>query len=123
MHEAAGGAGVYRWQQFCQKQSREVRRYGGSWVALGAVLQAGHRGAMAQLELLWAAAVLMLLGAAVSACVRCQLSGKVLPWARGPRGWPGGCFHSGVSPQHGGVLGASSSGGCRRGLGSPQRVS
>nr|XP_021133106.2 linker for activation of T-cells family member 2 isoform X2 [Anas platyrhynchos] len=30
---------------------------------------------MAQLELLWAAAALMLLGAAVSACVRCQLSG------------------------------------------------
>ncbi|XP_035199206.1 linker for activation of T-cells family member 2 isoform X2 [Oxyura jamaicensis] len=29
---------------------------------------------MAQLELLWAAAALMLLGAAVSACVRCQLS-------------------------------------------------
>ncbi|XP_035415074.1 linker for activation of T-cells family member 2 isoform X3 [Cygnus atratus] len=30
---------------------------------------------MAQLELLWVAAALMLLGAAVSACVRCQLSG------------------------------------------------
>ncbi|KAM7088636.1 linker for activation of T-cells family member 2 isoform 1-T2 [Ciconia maguari] len=29
---------------------------------------------MAQLELLWAAAVLMLLGAAVSLCVKCQLS-------------------------------------------------
>ncbi|XP_009883484.1 PREDICTED: linker for activation of T-cells family member 2-like [Charadrius vociferus] len=30
---------------------------------------------MAQLELLWAAAALMLLGAAVSLCVKCQLSG------------------------------------------------
>lgn len=118
-----GDEQVHRWQLFYQKQSREVRRYGGSRVALGAVLQAGHRGVMAQLELLWAAAALMLLGAAVSACVRCQLSGKVLPWARGPRGWPGGCFPSGVSPQHGGVLGASSLGGCRMGLGSPQRVS
>ncbi|XP_035415072.1 linker for activation of T-cells family member 2 isoform X1 [Cygnus atratus] len=39
------------------------------------IQQAGHRGAMAQLELLWVAAALMLLGAAVSACVRCQLSG------------------------------------------------
>lgn len=87
------------------------------------MLQAGHRGAMAQLELLWVAAALMLLGAAVSACVKCQLSGKVLPWARGPRGWPGGCFPSGVSPLQGGVLGACSSGGCRMGLGSPQGVS
>jgi len=34
---------------------------------------------MAQLELLWVAAALMLLGAAVSLCVKCQLSGKALP--------------------------------------------
>lgn len=34
---------------------------------------------MAQLELLWAAAALMLLGATVSLCIKCQLSGKVPP--------------------------------------------
>uniref|UniRef100_A0A8D0FSA1 Linker for activation of T-cells family member 2 n=1 Tax=Strix occidentalis caurina TaxID=311401 RepID=A0A8D0FSA1_STROC len=38
---------------------------------------------MAQLELLWAAAVLMFFGAAVSLCVKCQLSGKALPTSFG----------------------------------------
>ncbi|NXQ91298.1 NTAL protein, partial [Nyctibius grandis] len=42
---------------------------------LATVFQAGCGRAMAQLELLWVAAVLMVLGAAVSLCVKCQLSG------------------------------------------------
>ncbi|XP_046785935.1 linker for activation of T-cells family member 2 isoform X1 [Gallus gallus] len=50
---------------------------GWSWgevtALLTAVFQAGCGWAMAQPELLWAAAGLMLLGVAVSACVRCQL--------------------------------------------------
>ncbi|NXK38248.1 NTAL protein, partial [Piprites chloris] len=41
---------------------------------LPAVFQAGRGRAMVQPELLGAAAVLMLLGAAVSLCVKCQLS-------------------------------------------------
>lgn len=53
---------------------------------------------MAQPELLWAAAALMLLGVAVSACVRCQLYGKALPWARGPWVAMGGCFPPEVFP-------------------------
>ena len=57
---------------------------------------------MAQPELLWAAAGLMLLGVAVSACVRCQLYGKALPW--GPWVAVGGCFPPGVSHLRGVVL-------------------
>lgn len=48
-------------------------------VSLAAVFQAGCGRAMAQLELLWAAVGLMLLGVAVSLCIRCQLSGKATP--------------------------------------------
>ncbi|NXJ15983.1 NTAL protein, partial [Odontophorus gujanensis] len=49
---------------------------------------------MAQPELLWAAAALMLLGVAVSTCVRCQQYGKAL--LRAPWGAVGGCFPPGV---------------------------
>ena len=79
---------------------------GWSWgevtALLTAVFQAGCGWAMAQPELLWAAAGLMLLGVAVSACVRCQLYGKALPWGL----WVavGGCFPPGVSHLRGVVL-------------------
>lgn len=48
-------------------------------VPFAALFQAGCGRAMVQLELLWVAAALMLLGATVSLCLKCQLSGKVLP--------------------------------------------
>lgn len=41
---------------------------------------------MVQLELLWVAAALMLLGATVSLCVKCQHSGKVTESSRALRG-------------------------------------
>lgn len=56
----------------------------------GRVFQAGFGWAMVQPEL-WAAAALMLLGAAVSLCLKCQLSGKFCPRAPGscPPPWLG----------------------------------
>lgn len=63
-------------------------------VPFAALFQAGCGRAMAQLELLWAAAALMLLGATVSLCLKCQVSGKVLPVGFGvlpaAPGWAGG---------------------------------
>lgn len=63
----------------------------------GRVFQAGFGWAMVQPEL-WAAAALMLLGAAVSLCLKCQLSGKFCPRAPGscPPPWLG--FPLGMSP-------------------------
>lgn len=63
----------------------------------GRVFQAGFGWAMVQPEL-WAAAALMLLGAAVSLCLKCQLSGKFYPRAPGscPPPWLG--FPLGMSP-------------------------
>lgn len=68
---------------------------------LGAVFQAGCDRAMVQLELLWAGAALMLLGAAVSLCVKCHLSGKVLPVAPPRAVTLGRPFPLGMSPPGG----------------------
>lgn len=91
-------------------------------VPLAAVFQAGCGRAMVQLELLWAAVGLMLLGVAISLCVRCQLSGKATPAHFGvlpaALAWAGG-----VTPGTAFSFGGSPPGGCgptqpRAGLGS-----
>lgn len=68
-------------------------------VPFAALFQAGCGRAMVQLELLWVAAALMLLGATVSLCLKCQLSGKVLPVCfevlPATPGWAGGGGGSG----------------------------
>lgn len=43
---------------------------------------------MVQMELLWAAIALMVLGAAISLCAKCQRSGKVLTMCFGCCLWP-----------------------------------
>lgn len=87
------------------------------------MFQAGRSQAMGQLELLWAAAALMLLGAIVSLCVKCQLSGKVLPPSLGWGVMLGRPLPLGMSPlgglvllSHALVLGVSSSWGCSQQL-------